>query len=152
MWTVSNKRCLQLQNKGGYYNTNTNFIRNLVLPMRYDCEDLDYSLDISTFLQDSFDRIRFVSAKQEGMELLWLSYAHECILFSLGKGSPEKVGILYCYAQTFGGRSFQITLTQSIEMGNFARRDPPPDFIPNLIQLPNTQPLRSSDEAFFFFG
>lgn len=153
MWMISKKRCVQLQNKGGYYNTNTNFVRHLTLPMRYDCESLDYSLDISSFLQDSCDRIHYIKAEAKEMELAWLSYADGHIIFCLkGGDQAEQTGHLYCYFKTFGGRSFQINLTQPIHFGQFSHSDPPIDVIPNLVQFPNTQPLSSSDEAFFFFG
>lgn len=153
MWTVSEKRCVQLQNKGGYYNTNTNFVQYLQLPSRYHTEYLDYSLDISAFLQDSADRIQLVQAEAENMYLSWLSYGQSCILFGLHGGHAPITGTVYCYFNTMGGRSFEITLTQPVLLGRFVSPDPPPNIdIPNLVQFPNTQPLSSSDEAFFFFG
>ncbi|CAI3953251.1 unnamed protein product [Commensalibacter communis] len=152
MWSISKKRCIQLQSKGSYYNNNSKFTHNLTLPTRYDMEYLDYSLDISSFLQDSSDRVQSISAVAKNMELLWISYARECILFKLHGGSSEQAGNLYCYVQTVGRRSFQVNLNQSIQAGQFQRTDVPPDIVPNLVQFPNTQPLSSSDEAFFFFG
>lgn len=141
-----------MQNKGGYYNTNINFIQNLTLPSRYDGESLDYALDISAFLQDSADRILLVQAEVEAMELTWLSYGYSCILFALHGGQADKTGMLSCYFMTMGGRSFEITLTQSILLGRFFNPDPLKIDIPNLVQFPDTQPLSFSDEAFFFFG
>ncbi|MDI2091636.1 phage fiber-tail adaptor protein [Commensalibacter oyaizuii] len=152
MWVISSKRCLQLQNKGGYYNTNASFIQNITLPTRYSGERLDYSLDISAILEDGGDRIQSIEATVQEMALDWFSYAHNCIIFSLSGGCKEQIGNLYFVCKTCGGRAFQIELNQSLKQGSFTYTLSAPDYIPNLVQFTTIQPLKSATGAFFFFG
>lgn len=129
---ISENRTVYLQ-ETSFFKTDQ-LVRNTIMPpTRSVSENLDYSVDISSLLNDEADSIVIVKAIVQKMNIDWLSFWESYILMKLEGGTPQSFGKIALNVTTSLKRRFNLSLTQKIKDDLFDPSPPQSCVAPNHV-------------------
>lgn len=148
---ISENRTVYLQ-ETSFFETDQLVRNTIMLPTRSVSENMDYSVDISSLLNDEADSIVIVKAIIQKMNIDWLSFWGSYILMKLGGGIPQSSGKVALNVTTSLRRRFNLSLTQKIKDDLFGPSSPQSCVAPNHVAFPCTTSLTDPNGSVFIFG